>query len=69
METGCRFAALRLPRPLVAGLHVPFAGYDIGVKFLEMEGERDMPPVEEVRELGRQGIEWVLTYTFESRRR
>ena len=69
IQTGCRFAALRLPRPLVAGLRVPFAGYDIGVKFLGMDGERDMPPVEEVRELGREGIEWIYTYTFESRRR
>jgi len=69
IETGCRFAALRLERPLVEGLSVPFAGYDIGVRFIGMDGERDMPPPEEVKELGRQGIEWILTYTYESRRR
>jgi hypothetical protein len=68
VETGCRFAALRLERPLTEGLRVPFADYDIGVKFIGMDGERDMPPPEEVKELGRQGIAWILTYTYESRR-
>jgi hypothetical protein len=34
-----------------------------------MDGEREMPPPEEVKELGRQRIEWILTYTYESRRR
>lgn len=69
VETGCRFAALRLERPLIEGLRVPFAGYDIGVRFLGMDGERVMPPPEEVKALGQQGIEWILTYTYESRRR
>jgi len=56
VETGCCFAGLRLERPLIEGLRVPFAGYEIGVRFIGMDGERDMPPPEEVKELGRQGV-------------
>lgn len=67
--TDCRFKALRLEAPLVEGLRVPFASYEVGARFVGMDHNRDMLPPEEVRELGRQGIEWILTYTYESRRR
>jgi hypothetical protein len=69
VQSGCRFVALRLERPLIEGLRVPFADYDIGVRFVGMDGERLMPSPEEIRVLGQHGIAWILTYTFESRRR
>jgi hypothetical protein len=69
VATRTRFKALRLDPPLVEGLRLPFASYEVGAQFVGMDDCSDMLPVEDIYELGRQGIEWVLTYTYESRRR
>lgn len=70
VSTGCRFHAYRLKAPLVNGLVLPFKrSYEIAVKFKGMLDNAPLPEREHLRELGRQGIAWILTYTFESSRR
>jgi hypothetical protein len=56
--------------PLAAGFVTPFAArYEVAVKFVGMIGVSQCPEPEEVREIGLQRIEWILTFTFEARRR
>ena len=56
--------------PMAAGFVTPFgARYEVAVKFVGMIGVSQCPASEQVREIGLQGIEWILTFTFEARRR
>lgn len=68
--TGCRFRAIRLQSPLVNGLTLPFEHtYEIVAKFAGMRDNAPRPVPDRIRQLGREGLVWVLTYTFESSRR
>jgi hypothetical protein len=70
VASGCQFRAYPVYVPLVEGFVTPFAPrYEIAVKFVGMKNIASCPATEEIRELGRQGIEWVLTFTSEARRR
>ena len=67
IATGCRFQAYRLKPPLVQGLVLPFEhSYEIAIRFVGMTANADQPPVERVKELGRQGLLWITTFTAES---
>jgi hypothetical protein len=50
------------------GLITPFARKYIAVRFVGMKGGGSCPAAEQIRQLGQQGIEWILIYTFEARR-
>jgi len=68
--TGCQFHAYPVSGRLVEGLLPPSAPlYEIAVQFIGMAGAKPVPPSETVRELALQGIEWILKYTAEARRR
>jgi hypothetical protein len=68
VETGCQFRAYPVPYPLRDGLVMPFAPtHDVAVRFASMIDDRPRPA--NIRDLGKQGIEWILRYTFESHRR
>jgi hypothetical protein len=70
VSTGCQFRAYPMDTPLVNGLVTPFGPrYEVAVKFVGMKTIAQCPPNEEIRDLGRQGIEWILKYTAESWRR
>ncbi len=67
VATGGQFRAY--PVALGAdGLITPFARKYIAVRFVGMKSGVSGPPAAQIRELGQQGIEWILTYTFEARR-
>jgi hypothetical protein len=52
---------------LVQGLVLPFEhSYEIVVRFVGMADNADLQPVERVKELGRQGLLWITTFTAES---
>ena len=69
-SSGCQFRAIRMKPPLVNGLSLPFEhSYEIAVRFVGMRDNTPRPAHERVRELGRQGLTWILTYTYESSRR
>jgi hypothetical protein len=64
------FQAVRLDLPRAAGIVVPFAPtYEIAVRFIGMSGNAERLPSGTIIDLGRQGIEWILTHTFEARNR
>jgi hypothetical protein len=68
--TGCRFRAIRLQSPLVNGLTLPFEHtYEIAAKFAGMRDNAPRPVPDRIRQLGQEGLVWILTYTFESSRR
>ena len=70
VASGCQFHAYRLKAPLVDGLVLPFEHtYEIATKFIGMKGKAPRPSPEEVFDIGRQGLVWILTYTYESARR
>lgn len=70
IASGCMFCAYPIPTPLVAGIRMPFASaHEIAVKFAGMKTLAECPAPDAIRELGRQGIEWVKTYTFEAYKR
>jgi hypothetical protein len=70
VASGCQFRAYPAYLPLVEGFTTPFGQrYEIAVKFVGMKNIASCPTAEEIRELGREGIEWVLTFTSEARRR
>jgi hypothetical protein len=70
VATGCQFRAYPVYLRLVEGFTTPFGPrYEIAVKFVGMKNIASCPTAEQIRELGRQGIEWVLTFTSEARRR
>lgn len=65
VATGCQFRGIRLDPPRIGGL-VPFGGrHEIAVRFLR----GPIHSAIEVQPLGREGLAWILTYTFESRGR
>ena len=67
IASGCRFHAYRLKPPLVQGLVLPFEhSYEIVVRFVGMADNANLPSVEHVKELGRQGLLWITTFTAES---
>jgi hypothetical protein len=67
-ETGCQFRAYPVPRPRSDGLVPPFApAYDIAVRLAGSADGHSIP--DNWRELGRQGIEWILRYTCEAYRK
>ena len=70
-STGSRFRAIRLQPPLVNGFTLPFErSYEIAVKFAGMRDNAPRPAPDRIRQLAREGLLWILTYTFEwSRRR
>ena len=46
---------------------LPFEhSYEIVVRFVGMADNANLPPVEHVKELGRQGLLWITTFTAES---
>ena len=68
--TGCQFHAYPVPGTKIEGLLPPFAPpYEVAVRFVGMAGARPCPASATVIELGRQGIEWILKFTAEARRR
>lgn len=70
VQSGCQFRAYPLKAPLVEGLVLPFQrSYEIAVRFAGMRDDAPYPSLDEVCELGRQGLTWILTYTYESTRR
>jgi hypothetical protein len=70
MATGFRFHAFSLKPPLVGGLKLPFhKSYEIAVRLIDIPDEASIPSRERVREIGRQGVVWIKTYTYESYRR
>ncbi|MBV9747724.1 MAG: hypothetical protein JO157_02805 [Acetobacteraceae bacterium] len=67
--SGCQFHAYPVPPRMVEGLVTPFAPpYEIAVRFVGMADATPCPSPETVRELGRQGIAWILKFTAEARR-
>jgi hypothetical protein len=51
---------------LGAGLVLPFEhSYEIVVRFIGMADNANLPSVEHVKELGRQGLLWITTFTAE----
>lgn len=70
VATGCQFRAYPVPTPLVNGIRTPFGStYEIAVRFVGTKNLAPLPAIDDVLELGRQGIEWIRTFTFESRQR
>jgi hypothetical protein len=70
VSTGSQFRAYPVDTPMVDGLVTPFGPrYEVAVKFVGMTTVAQCPPMEEIRALGRQGIEWILKYIAESWRR
>jgi hypothetical protein len=70
IPSGCQFRAYPVETPMAAGFVTPFgARYEVAVRFVGMIGVSQCPAPEQVREIGLQGIEWILTFTFEARRR
>jgi hypothetical protein len=67
VATGCRFHAYRLKPPLVHGLVLPFEhSYEIAVRFIGMRDNAELPAADRIKELGRQALVWISTFTFES---
>jgi hypothetical protein len=65
VASGCQFRAIRLDPPRIDGL-VPFGReYEIAVRFLS----GPIHSAIDLQRLGREGLAWILTYTYESRRR
>ena len=68
--TGCQFRAYPLEIPMAGGIVTPFGRrYEIAVKLVGMNHGAPRPTHEQIVELGRQGIEWIQTFTFEARRK
>jgi len=68
--TGLEFRAFQVKPPLVDGLVLPFhRTYDIGVRLVGFRKGTDLPSPDRIREIGREGIVWISTFTYEASKR
>jgi hypothetical protein len=70
IATGLQFRAFPVKQPLVGGLVLPFhKPYEVAVRLVGIPSESTLPSRERLREIARQGVMWIKTYTYESSRR
>jgi len=70
VATGLVFRAFPVKAPLVDGLVLSFhRPYDVAVRLVDFPRETDLPSHDRLREIGREGILWVITYTYEASKR
>jgi hypothetical protein len=68
IESGCLYKAYSVPSPAPMGMVTPFRPeYDVAVRFAGMKKGFDLPDLYTVQDVGREGIDWILTYTMEAR--
>jgi hypothetical protein len=68
VATGCRYQAIRIDYARSDGIVGFNPPYEVALRFIGMIEGAERPLSGLVIDIGREGIEWILTYTMERRR-